>query len=149
MEQLVLGSIAEEIDRDAECPILTVGQASRLSPGETVALRCILYATDFSADSLRAGAYAMSLAEHHRARLVLVHIRSENDASLSRAALDNRLQKLTPRGSNLNTEVLIAEGRPATKILEVAREHSADLIAIGVRGTADHANSEPFRFDSA
>ena len=43
---------------------------------------------------------------------------------------------LPPRSaSNLKTEVLIAEGRPATKILEVARKHSADLIAIGVRGT--------------
>jgi nucleotide-binding universal stress UspA family protein len=134
LRKLALGSIAEEIVRDAECPVLTVGQAAASTAGTKVALRSILYVTDFSADSLRAGAYAISLAEHHRARLTLLHVSNESDVKLSRAALVDRLQRVIPSGSNVSTEALIAEGRPATKVLEIATEHSVDLIVIGVRG---------------
>lgn len=134
VRKFALGSIAEEIVRDAECPVLTVGQAAASTAGTKVALRGILYATDFSRDSLRAGAYAISLAEHHRARLILLHISNENHAKLSRAALVDRLQRVIPLGSSVSTEALIAEGKPATKILEIASEHSVNLIAIGVRG---------------
>jgi len=134
VRKLALGSIAEEIVRDAECPVLTVGQAVASTAGTRVALRGILYATDFSVDSLRAGAYAISLAEHHRARLILLHVSMENDVKLSRAALVDRLHRAIPSSSNVSTEALIAEGKPATKILEIATEHSVELIVIGVRG---------------
>lgn len=133
--KLALGSIAEEIVRVAECPVLTVGPA--LSDQKQVALRSILYASDFSADSLRAGAYASSLARHHNARLILLHVRSEEDGESSKASLAERLEKVILCEDNLSAsaEVLIAEGRPATKILEIASEHSVDLIVIGVRGS--------------
>lgn len=134
VRKFALGSIAEEIVLDAECPVLTVGEAAASAPGTKVALRGILYATDFSADSLRAGVYAISLAKHHGARLILLYVSKENEVRLSRAALVDRLLAIIPSGSNINAEALIAEGKPATKILEIAAEHSVDLIAIGVRG---------------
>lgn len=134
VRKLVLGSVAEEIVRDAECPVLTVGQGAASSAGTKVALRTILYATDFSADSLRARAYAMSLAEHHRARLILLYVSTQEDLKSSRMALVDRLQGVIPAGINISTERLIAKGKPCTKILEIASEHSVDLIAIGVRG---------------
>lgn len=135
VRKLALGSIAEEIVRDARCPVLTVGPAS--SASKRVALRNILYASDFSADSLRAGAFAISLAVHHRARLILLHVRTKEDGRLSKASLAERLGKLIPSKANLSVsaEVLIADGKPATKILEIADEHSVDLIVIGVRGS--------------
>ena len=46
VRKLALGSIAEEIVRDAECPVLTVGQAAASTAGTKVALRGILYATN-------------------------------------------------------------------------------------------------------
>lgn len=133
VRKLVLGSVAEEIIRDAECPVLTVGQAAS-GPGTTATLRSILYATDFSVDSSRAGAYAISLAEQHRARLILLFVSTQEDLKSTRAALLDRLQGVVSASINLSKEALIANGKPATKILEIAREHSVDLIAIGVRG---------------
>ncbi|HWR17909.1 MAG TPA: universal stress protein [Terriglobales bacterium] len=135
IRKLTVGSIAEEIVRDAECPVLTVGPAS--SARKQVAIRNILYASDFSEDSRRAGAYAMSLAGRHKARLILLHVRNEEDLKLSHASLAERLEKVIPHQAtpSASTEVLIAEGRPATKVLEIAGEHSVDLIVIGVRGS--------------
>jgi nucleotide-binding universal stress UspA family protein len=135
VRKFVLGSFAEEIVRDAKCPVLTVGPA--LSSAEEIGLRHILYATDFSDDSLQAGAYAVSLAGHHKARLTMLHVRNEEDARVSRASLAERVEKVIPPESNLSAsaEVLIAEGKPATKVLEIAGEHAVDLIIIGVRGS--------------
>lgn len=133
VRKLFLGSVAEEIVRHADCAVLTVAQPSTSSPGTAVSLRTILFATDFSADSLKAWAYLKSLAERHLASIVAVHIRADNDTKLSRANLAERLRRLTA-DCNRPTEALIGEGRPAAKILEIACEHSADLIAIGVRG---------------
>jgi nucleotide-binding universal stress UspA family protein len=100
-------------------------------------LRNILYASDFSADSLQAAAYATSLAVHHKARLILLHVRIEQDSKSSKPSLAERLEKLMPGEANLNAgaEVLIADGKPGTKILEIAGEHSVDLIVIRVRGS--------------
>jgi nucleotide-binding universal stress UspA family protein len=137
VRKLLLGSVAEEIIRTAECPVLTVGQASALSAGMTVTIRNIIHATDFSADSLEAGAYAVSLAQHHRSRLVVLHVRSEHESKLPKATLAEQLQRSIPGGLNLNAETLIAEGNAATKILEIANEHSASLIVIGVRGAGE------------
>lgn len=144
IRKLTLGSIAEEIIRDAECPVLTVGPA--LSSGKQITFRHVLYATDFSADSVQAGAYAISLAVRHKARLIVLHVRKEEDAKLSRASLAERLEKVIPREANLSisAEVLIAEGRPATKILEIAIEHSVDLIVIGVRGSGSSRAASHF-----
>lgn len=134
VRKLVLGSIAEEIIREADCPVLTVGPAS--SDGSPVTLRSILYATDFSADSLQAAMYALSIAVHHDARLIVLHVRDEPGVEESKASLARRLHDLIPKDSNLaaKPEVLVAEGRPTKKILEIASEHSVDLIVIGVRG---------------
>lgn len=133
VRKFVLGSFAEEIVRDAKCPVLTVGPASS---AKQVAWRHILCATDFSDDSTEAAAYAVSLAGRHKTHLTMLHVRNEEDVKVSRASLAERMEKMIPSEANLSAsaEVLIAEGKPGTKILEIAGEHSADLIVIGVRG---------------
>ena len=74
LKKLVLGSAAEQIFRHADCPVLTVGpKVVAPGPGE-VAFKHILFATDFSAGSLRALPYALSLAEENQARLALLHV---------------------------------------------------------------------------
>ncbi|MGA7847476.1 MAG: universal stress protein, partial [Terriglobales bacterium] len=79
--KLLLGSVAEEVFRNAECPVLTVGpNASRwLANGN---LRHILYATDFGPESLHGLPYAISLAEENRARLTLLHVAPEPGVAL-------------------------------------------------------------------
>ena len=76
IEKVLLGSIAEQVFRDASCPVLTVGpysyQESRVDlTGE---IQTYLFATDFSEASLCALPQAVSLANQTKARLILLHV---------------------------------------------------------------------------
>jgi nucleotide-binding universal stress UspA family protein len=141
LHKLFLGSTAEELIREVSCPVLTVGPA--LSGESPARLRSVLFATDFSAESLRAGQYACSIASRYNARLILMHVTDEHATQVSRRSLIRRLQDLIPENLNLpnEPEELLAQGRPAGKILEVANQHGVDLIAIGVRGAGGLARA--------
>lgn len=134
VRKLVLGSMAEEMIRDAECPVLTVGP--EISSEAPAGLETILYATDFSRDSAHAALYARSLVERSASRLIVLHVRVAGEEQESERALRQRLSELV--GSRADhpalSEVVVAEGKPADKILEIANQHAADLIVIGVRG---------------
>lgn len=142
-QKAMLGSIAEEIFRRARCPVLTVGPDVS-SKVRTAELNRILYATDFSTESLVAAPYAISLAQEHRAQLILLHvIEKANDEEVK--ALRHTLADLVPFGADLRTEpdCIVERGAPAAKILEVARGHGADLIVLGVRGSKDYPQTIP------
>src|SRR5207248_11055703 len=74
LSKLVMGSAAEEIFRRARCPVLTVGPKAARDPGNFENWKTILFATDFSAGSLKALPYALSLAEENEAKLILLHL---------------------------------------------------------------------------
>ena len=152
LEKLVLGSKAEEILRQAPCPVLAVGskvsgrdqlpalagEDKDLTPLE-ISLRHIVYATDFTPESLAAAPFAASLAQEFQARLSLLHV-IEGYASVHRPpgpiefALQ-RLAKLVPEEASLwcSPEPVVQFGSPAECILQRASESEADLIVLGVR----------------
>ena len=69
---MLLGSVAEEIIREAPCPVLTVGpHAMTLA---SAGIHSIVCASDFSPASLRAAEIAVSLAHEYQAHLTLVHV---------------------------------------------------------------------------
>lgn len=144
VEKFFLGSVAEEIFRRALCPVLTVGPSAPRKPRQLGELDCILYATDFSPESLAGAPYAISLAREHRARLVLLHCcRESEDVPALRQALDD----VVPFGAELRTppDCVVERGRPAEKILEVAEAHGADLIVLGIRGAEHISGGGQFR----
>jgi nucleotide-binding universal stress UspA family protein len=76
VSRLVLGSVAEQILRQANCLTLTVGPGScedSLIERDKL-IRTFLFATDFSADSLRVLPYAVSFARQFKAKLVVLHV---------------------------------------------------------------------------
>src|ERR1035437_3584915 len=73
----LLGSVAEEIFRRAPCPVLTVGPHVSKDTERRLEMKEILYATDFSPESLAALPYATSLAQENQARLTLLHVIGE------------------------------------------------------------------------
>lgn len=141
LRKLFLGSTAEELIREVSCPVLTVGPS--LSGESPARLRSILFATDFSTEASYAGQYACSIARDYTARLVVLHVTDEHTWQVSRRPLMRRLHGVLPEDLNLpnEREDLVAQGRPAGKILEIANEHCADLIAIGVRGAGGLARA--------
>ncbi len=74
ISKFVLGSIAEEIFRQAPCPVLTVGSNTPAPGKRSSEITKILFATDFSAESSAAAPYAVSLAEECQAYLTLLHV---------------------------------------------------------------------------
>jgi nucleotide-binding universal stress UspA family protein len=161
LKHLVLGSVAEEIFRRADCPVLTVGpnvqhgfQKLRNALGggflnREGKLDTIVYATDLSVVSRHALPYALSLARANRSKLVLVHaahsivssegfliVRAEELAESARIELAG----LVPEDRDFLREIITRSGPPADVILEVAAEACADLIVMGAhRGTSSHA----------
>lgn len=136
-----LGSVAEDIVRRASCAVLTVGPHSPSEPPREGRFREILYATDFSEESLAAAPYTISLTQEHQAHLTLLHVIEKSDAGdlvrpdeLEAGAVQH-LQNLVPEKAELRYEpkYVVKEGEPARTILEVAKNHKSDLIVLGVR----------------
>ena len=139
-QTLLLDLVAEEVIRKSQCPLLTIGAQSRYAADSE--LKSIVYATDFSPESLEASRYALSLAQEFQARITLLHVVEGLEPTL----LDERastakpyklwLAKLIPDEVRLwcELEVAVEFGRPAERILQTAWENHADLVVVGARG---------------
>ena len=147
LERLLEGSVAEEVFRQAPCPVLVVPPAAGELSG--IPIRTVLFPTSFSENSLRAAPYAFSLARRHRARLILLHVSlegtssSEEDLVRLRAAGEERLRALLPaKGGPSNEPSFYVEFGPvAERIVRVAVENRADLVVLGIataRAAAAH-----------
>lgn len=140
VRKLLMGSVAEEIFRQATCPVITVGPNVVADPAEVAEMREILYATDFTPESLAAAPYAISLAQEHQAHLSLVHVVKEaeagtKDPNQTVVGLTERLLELVPPEAELWCEPrpFVEYGPPVERILELADRQHADLIVLGVR----------------
>ena len=141
LAKFLLGSTAEEIFRKAPCPVLTVGPFSPGEPGRSGQFSEIVYATDFSTQSVAAASYALSIAQEFQAHLTLVHVIADDkpgdlvrSAELVNAA-EHRLRDLLPPEAELWCEprFIVKLGSAAEHILEVAKERNANLIVLGIR----------------
>ena len=142
--KLFLGSVAEEIIREAPCPVLTVGPHVVTDP--SAGIQRILCAADFSMGSVRAAEFATSLAYEYRAHLMLLHVIEgilKDSPHLAMQLTEKRLLDLVPPEPELQhePEVVVEIGPVAERILGVANELSADLIAMGVRGVGAFAQT--------
>ena len=140
----VLGSVAEDIFRRSSVPVMTVGPFARSEICRDGRFTCVLFATDFTPESLAAARYAISVAEENDAKLTLLYVagdpteRGRNmEERVSVAEAMHLLDKLVPSESAFwcRPETIVEYGHPAERILEVAKERGSDLIVLGVRGT--------------
>jgi nucleotide-binding universal stress UspA family protein len=145
--KLLLGSVAEEIFRRSEVPVLTIGPGVRTGAHSDARFHRVLFATDFSEHSLAAWPYAVSLAQENQARLLLLHVISENQISeaetlgeLPKGSPLSRLNALLPKEAEFwcRPEAFVEYGEVAARILGTAKDRSADLIVLGVRNAAGH-----------
>ena len=147
----LLGSVAEQILRQAPCPVLTVSPHVNLWSDEYAKMREILYTTDLVADFPIAAPYAVSLAQENQAHLVLLHVIEDakaGDLVDSPEVVDvkeRKLQQLVTEQAGLWCEptYIVEQGPAAEKILDVAKRRPTDLIVLGARpakGLATHLN---------
>jgi len=153
--KVLLGSIAEEIIRDAPCPVLTVGPAALPAPQ----IRKVLFATDFGPASEHALPYAMDFANRQGGELTLLHLVSpmpveyvgpawypgtdvvEREEAGKRKALQ-QLRNLLPSDSGLKckAEHLVEFHFAPEGILNAARAREVDLIVMGVKRSGTNAS---------
>ena len=157
---LLLGSVAEEILRQALCPVLTVGPSVRgraklpefhgkgkeLAPVE-LELQQILYATDLTPASLTVAPVAIKLAQEFEARLTLMHV-MEQYSNLEDRPIETgvqKLQALVPKDAALAyaPEIVMEFGPISQSILDTAADREADLIVLGAR-PARHSTHLPW-----
>jgi nucleotide-binding universal stress UspA family protein len=142
------GSVAEEIFQQAPCPVLTVGPTVPSHRNIPVELRRILYATDFTFESVVAVHLAISLAREYGAQLTLFHAMASAHSNQEAATLQT-LRDLVPFGVQLvpKPRCLVEQGDPPSGILKVASAENADMIVLGLRSAKGHfaAPSQPVR----
>ena len=148
--KVFLGSVAEEIIREAPCPVLTVGAKAAGMMAQDI--EGILCAIDFSQESLHASEHAFFLAQEHNAHLALLHVvegSMHEPPSHAVQLLSQALRELVSSQPQLSyePEIVVKGGPVADRILEFAAERSAHLIVMGVRGVGAFA-SQASRFGS-
>jgi nucleotide-binding universal stress UspA family protein len=109
-----------------------------------LAIRKILYATDFSDNSEPAFVLACSLARDYGARVLALHVHTPfvayGEGMLAAPPPDfseelrGRLQKVRSGDPRVPVEHKLVEGDPAGEILRVAHEAGCDLIVLGTHG---------------
>jgi nucleotide-binding universal stress UspA family protein len=137
VRHFVIGSVAEEVFRNAECPVLTIGPGANPEKSQG-RFGTILTALDLSPGSEKVLEYARTFSETSKARLVLFHAVPEppEAADQSRYLDDmvatDRAQMLELKArASCTPELSIKIGPPAEMILQAAEDRGADLIVVG------------------
>ncbi len=144
LRKLVLGSVAEEIFRHATCPVLTVGPSAPAESAVNAGLQHILFATDFSSESLEALPFAIRASREQNAKLTLLHVVEHlgGEAGLDPErviqSLEMRLRQLLPAEYDGEYECRVEMGQIEDAILDVAEQERADVIMLGLKKPATY-----------
>jgi nucleotide-binding universal stress UspA family protein len=158
LARLLMGSVAEQVVRNATCPVVTVKASPRESSPATegpsaaasqlqtaVPIQTILHPTDFSERCEEAFRVAYSLAKDHAARVIVVHVPEPMAAPTGmaptpplpaghRGGLEERLCRFQASAPEVRVECRVEEGDPARGIVGAARATESDLIVMGTHG---------------
>jgi len=148
--RMFLGSVTEEVVRQANCPVLTLRGRDQTPTGE--AMEKILVPIDFSDHSKAALSYAREIAALYGSGLQLVHAIEEpvypyfyapaggfsmaHQLEELRLKTDEALDKLLAesKGPDVPCEKFVVTGRPAIEITRLAEEQNSDMIVIATHG---------------
>jgi len=146
--KLLLGSVAEQVLRSINLPVITVGPEAHL-PVAGGGKRVVLHATTLRETSRPSAALACRIAANQGATLVLLHVlppldeptshtsqsfgRSGQPAGLDNAALRELriLAAQTGAGCCSAVDAHVVHGNPYIEILSEASEREATLIVLG------------------
>jgi len=147
LKKLVLGSSAEQIFRQASCPVMTIGPQAAGHAHRQAAFQRIIFASDFSPGSRNALPYALSLAEENQAHLIVAHfiplVPPQHQEETRQRAVQ-QLRRLIPEDAEnwCHVDYKVSFEFPAEGILSMATTEDADLIVMGVHSksarTASH-----------
>lgn len=143
LAKLLLGSVAEEILRLAEIPVLLVGPEVSVRPEEELIVHRVLYAADFSPGCGRALQYAAAIASAEQAHLLVLHVVEDvwKETMSTRLRAEDFLRlKLLEKGwmayiDPVKSDLLVDFGPVEDQILQQAEQHRVELIVLEVPPT--------------
>ena len=142
--KLLLGSVAEQVLRSVNLPVITVGPEAHLPVGSSGHEKVVLHATTLREASRPSAALACRLAASRSAKLVLQHVLPPRDemkrqgqpTDLESTAM-HQLRELVAEITadeacrGVLVEPLVAHGNPSIEILAASAELHACLIVLG------------------
>jgi nucleotide-binding universal stress UspA family protein len=139
--KLLLGSVAEQVLRSVNIPVITVGPEANLPVESDERERVVLYATSLRETSRPSAALACQIAASQGAKLILLHVLPPID-EMERKGLPTGLDSLamhelrvlaaeTGAGCCAAVEPHVVHGNPFIEILAEASERCASLIVLG------------------
>jgi nucleotide-binding universal stress UspA family protein len=143
VSKLLLGSVAEQVLRSVNLPVMTVGPEAHLGVANDAGQSVVLHATTLRETSCPSAVLACQIAEVQRARLVLLHVLPPADqeqpntapADLDSTAIHELGRLVAEIGMDesccAKVEARIAHGHPAIEILAASAELAAHLIVLG------------------
>jgi nucleotide-binding universal stress UspA family protein len=151
MKKMLLGSVAEEVFRQANCPVLTIGPAVVAEAPKQVFFSSILFASNFGKAAERALSYALSMAQEHAAKLTLLHViedaaaHTEEGLRRQQESFIIKLRDLVPPDAEnwCKLEFRVTFGAAPEEILNMAKETKADLIVMGAKTSLSFAGHAP------
>lgn len=151
LPRLILGSVAERIFRQSPVPVLTVGPHVPRNGKSVAEFNKIVFATDFSDESLAALPYAVSLAQEHQAALSILHVLDSPQSGTVNLDADTefamrRMKELVAREPEFWFEpnYCVEYGKVPDQVRLFAQKYDMDLIVMGIRsphrsaGTISH-----------
>ncbi len=146
--KLLLGSVAEQVLRSVNLPVITVGPEAHLPAALSSGEHAVLHATTLRETSRPGAALACRIAASLEAPLLLLHVLppsgefsaqapgcSGQPAALDSAALQELrlLAEETGAACQVRVEPHVVHGNPSVEILAMAAERQASLIVLGAR----------------
>lgn len=140
--KMFLGSVAEELIRESQCPVLAVGPC--VTTVASHGIHSLVCPTDFSAASTRATQFASSLADEYQAHLTFVHVlqgQLKECLHLAAQLTEKRVLATIPNEPEMpyRPEIMVETGDVADRILNLSTDISADMIVMGARGVGSFA----------
>jgi len=145
-KKLVLGSVAEMVVDHASCPVLTVGPSTDRNRLEQFGPESILFASNPSARSQLAQAYAFSLANKYNSRLTVADVLEDHAGRVLAKVSEFEWCESQLRDASRTMELTnvphlpIDIGTQSDLILGLADRAAADLIVLSVPAVHRFAN---------
>jgi nucleotide-binding universal stress UspA family protein len=138
--KILVGSVAEEVIRQAEVPVCTIGPEVVDQAFQGYKAKTIVLATSLNESAASAGSLAAEIAVADGARLILVHVIHPDKSSEALAhrtieQIERDLKSLIPSNlrSQVQAEALVIPGEPSEEILFQAKTKQADVLILGAQ----------------
>ncbi len=135
LERLFLGSVSQSILNAAKCPVFVAKTPCCLSREASPGFRTILVPVDNSVYSDVAVRWLVNFHWAPETKIIVVAVVGDDtDLGDVRQSLERRAWDLSRLLNTNNVTVEIIKGEPQQSIVNLAKEHYADLILMGSHG---------------